>query len=162
MKIWGAPHFLFNLDKVGGEQSLIFSKKLVIKIDMERSKDWLKQAKKDLKHAYNSLEAHDYEWSCFAAQQAAEKSVKAIYQKIGADAWGHSVSIMLSELPENIKPDKKLIDMAKELDKHYIPTMYPNFHPDGAPLDYYTEVEAKRAISHAEKIISFCENKILR
>ncbi|WP_083777712.1 HEPN domain-containing protein [Ferroglobus placidus] len=26
--------------------------------------------------------------SCFAAQQAAEKAVKAVFQKLGAQAWG--------------------------------------------------------------------------
>mgnify|MGYP001774379981 CR=1 FL=1 len=53
-----------------------------------RYEDWLKQAEKDLKHAENSLEDKDYEWSCFAAQQSADKAVKALYQKINAEAWG--------------------------------------------------------------------------
>jgi len=38
----------------------------------------------------------------------------------------------------------------------------PNFHPSGAPLDYYTKAEAERAIEYAEKIISFCEDKLLQ
>ena len=58
-----------------------------------RAEDWLRQAKRDLEHARHALEDGDYEWSCFAAQQAAEKAVKAVYQKLGADAWGHSVSL---------------------------------------------------------------------
>ncbi|MDI6841082.1 MAG: HEPN domain-containing protein [bacterium] len=128
---------------------------------MERSKDWMRQAKKDLKHAKHSFEAGDYEWACFASQQAAEKAVKAVYQKIGADAWGHSVSILLAELPPKIRPDAELIEFAKELDKYYIPTRYPNFHPSGAPLDYYTKREVARGIDYAKKVISFCEDKIL-
>jgi HEPN domain-containing protein len=50
-----------------------------------REKDWLRQAKRDLEHAQHALEDEDYEWSCFAAQQAAEKAVKALYQKLGAE-----------------------------------------------------------------------------
>ena len=42
-----------------------------------RYKDWLEQAKWDLKAAKDSLKAENYEWSCFQSQQAAEKSLKA-------------------------------------------------------------------------------------
>ena len=127
-----------------------------------RYEDWLRQAKRDLQHAKNSLKDGDYEWSCFAAQQAAEKAAKALYQKIGAEAWGHSVTALLSNLPPQVNPQKSLIDEAKELDKHYIPSRYPNSHPSGAPFDYYTKREAREAIKHAEAIISFCEDNILR
>lgn len=34
---------------------------------------WIRQADKDLNSAKNSLKAGDYEWSCFQAQQSAEK-----------------------------------------------------------------------------------------
>jgi len=127
-----------------------------------RHEDWLRQAKRDLEHAKHALENEEYEWSCFAAQQAAEKAIKALYQKLGADAWGHSVSALLSNLPSQIHPGSTLIDKAKELDKHYIPPRYPNFHPSGAPLDYYTKIEAERAIEHGNAVISFCEDNILR
>lgn len=125
-----------------------------------RYKDWIRQAKKDLEHARHALEDKDYEWSCFASQQAAEKAIKSLYQKIGAEAWGHSASILLSELPSKIQPSNTLINIAKELDKHYIPPRYPNAHPKGAPMDYYTKKEAERAVNYAAKIISFCEDKI--
>jgi HEPN domain-containing protein len=127
-----------------------------------RYEDWLRQAKRDLEHAKHSLKDGDYEWACFATQQAVEKAVKGLYQKLGAEAWGHSVSALLSNLPRQIHPGEALIDRAKELDKHYIPPRYPNFHPTGAPLDYYTKIEAERAIEHAEAIISFCEDNLLR
>ena len=127
-----------------------------------RHEDWLKQAKRDLQHARNSLKDGDYEWSCFAAQQSTEKAVKALYQKIGAEAWGHSVTALLSNLPSHVCAKKHLIDKAKELDKHYIPPRYPNSHPSGAPFEYYTKREAEEAIKHAEAITSFCEDNILQ
>jgi len=127
----------------------------------QRYKDWLKQAKRDLEHARHALGDREYEWSCFASQQSAEKAVKAVYQKIGADAWGHSVSILLANLPDKLRPDEEIVDLAKELDKHYISPRYPNFHPEGAPFEHYTKKEAERATDYAGKIISFCEDKLL-
>ncbi len=88
--------------------------------------------------------------------------MKALYQRIGADAWGHSVSTLLSNLPSHIYPGDVLIDKAKELDMHYIPSRYPNSYPSGAPLDFYTREGAKRVIGYAEEIITFCEDKIFR
>jgi HEPN domain-containing protein len=48
----------------------------------ERAADWLRQAERDLEHAHHALEDGDYEWAAFAAQQAAEKAVKALYQRL--------------------------------------------------------------------------------
>ena len=128
---------------------------------VSRAMDWLRQALRDLEHARRSLELGDYEWACFAAQQAAEKAVIALYQKIGIEVWGHSVSRMLKHLPKEHRPSEELIDKAKELDRHYIPARYPNFHPEGAPMDYYTKRDAERAVKYAEEIIRFCRNKIV-
>lgn len=128
---------------------------------VSRASDWLRQALRDLDHARRSLEFGDYEWACFASHQAAEKAVKALYQKLGVEVWGHSVSRLLESLPKEHKPPKELVDKAKELDRHYIPTRYPNFHPEGAPLDYYTKEDARRTIKYAEEVVEFCRSKIV-
>ena len=126
---------------------------------MERAEDWLRQARKDLNHAKKDIKDDYYEWACFSAQQAAEKAVKGLFQSLNMDVWGHSVSRLLASLPPEIRPGEELIDKAKELDRHYIPTRYPNFHPEGAPMDYYTAMDAKRAVKHGEEIIEYCESK---
>jgi len=66
--------------------------------EMERSKDWMNEAEGDLKHAESDLKGKYYNWACFSAQQAAGKAVKAVFQKMGAEAWGHSVADLLVEL----------------------------------------------------------------
>jgi HEPN domain-containing protein len=126
-----------------------------------RYKDWFRQAEADLRHARHALEDGDYEWSCFAAQQAAEKALKALFQRLGMDAWGHTLTALIGNLPvETILPSKTLINYARILDKHYIPTRYPNGFASGAPTDFYTEGEANEAIHYAEAILEFCRDQI--
>lgn len=126
-----------------------------------RYADWFRQAEADLRHARNACEDGDYEWSCFAAQQAAEKALKALFQHLGLDAWGHTLTVLIGNLPpEARQPTAVLVDAARRLDKHYIPTRYPNGFDSGAPTDFYTEGEAREAILHAEAILDFCRHQI--
>lgn len=126
----------------------------------ERSADWLRQAESDLNHARHANDDGDYDWAAFASHQAAEKAVKALFQKLHLDAWGHAVSMLLTNLPLEARPEAALVDRAKGLDKHYIPTRYPNGFERGAPADYYTRKEAEEAIANAEAIVQFCRDQI--
>ena len=128
----------------------------------ERSGDWMRQAEADLCHARNALEDGDFEWAAFASQQSGEKAIKALFQKLNLEAWGHALSLLLAGLPAEVRPDSSLIDLAKGLDKHYIPTRYPNGFERGAPVDFYTEKEAREAIASAEAIIDYCRRQIGR
>jgi len=120
------------------------------RLELERSQDWFFEAESDLEHARSDLKHGFYNWACFSAQQAAEKAVKAVFQKKGAEAWGHSVYDLLKELAQ-------ALEAGLELDKAYIPTRYPNAHPSGSARSRYTAGEAERLIALAEKIIKFCE-----
>ena len=86
--------------------------------------------------------------------------MKALYQSVHVDSIGRSVSRMKQSLPIELEPSQQLVEHAKELNKHYIPSRYPNSQPEGAPMDYYTEPEAKRAVEGAERILEFCKGKI--
>jgi HEPN domain-containing protein len=110
----------------------------------------------DLEHARSDRERGFYNWACFSAQQAAEKAVKAVFQKMGAEAWGHSVADLLQELSSHHAVASELVDGALELDKVYIPARCPNTHPSGSPRQRYTEREAKRLIGYGEGIVDFC------
>ncbi|MGK2859542.1 MAG: HEPN domain-containing protein [Thermoanaerobaculia bacterium] len=127
-----------------------------------RAQDWLRQAKADLAHARLARDGGSFEWSCFAAQQAAEKAVKAAYYHLGMEAWGHSVNSLLGALPEQTPASDSIRESGRRLDKHYIPTRYPNGFAEGAPADYYTAGEAEGAISDAESILRFCEDLLSR
>lgn len=125
---------------------------------MERSADWMDQARGDLAHARHDASGGFHDWACFSAQQAAEKAAKAVFQKLGSEAWGHSVADLLDELGRSRTVPGELRDAALELDKTYIPARYPNAHTSGTPRNRYTRTEADRMLGHAERIVRFCED----
>ncbi len=122
---------------------------------MERSEDWMAEARGDLKHGEDDLKGGYYNWACFSAQQSAEKALKGVFQRIGAETWGHSVGDLLEELAKRFDVSEELRGAALELDKAYIPTRYPDAHPSGSPKDRYTKDEARRLLDHAERIFEF-------
>jgi HEPN domain-containing protein len=75
-------------------------------------------------------------------------------------AWNGSVGAHIGNLPKGTGVPPALINDAKTLDKHYIPTRYPNGFDSGAPRDFYTKEEAERAIQCAEEILEFCHNQV--
>ena len=118
-----------------------------------READWFAQAERDLEQARESQQSERHEWACFAAQQAAEKAVKALHLAKGQEAWGHLVARLLRDLPMEIEGD--LIDKGKTLDNFYVPTRHPNGHPEGAPFEHYSRIQSNQAIQYAGEIIAF-------
>jgi HEPN domain-containing protein len=127
---------------------------------MERSADWLDQARGDLAHARNDVQDGFFDWACFSAQQSAEKAVKAVLHRLGGEAWGHSVADLLRELRTTVPVADDLVDSALELDRAYIAARYPDAHPAGAPRNRYTRREAERMVTYAEQIVGFSEGHL--
>lgn len=125
-----------------------------------RAPDWLAQAEHDLSHAQHALEDGDYDWACFAAHQAAEKAVKGLFLSLGGEGWGHAVTRLLNDANHVATIPADLFQAARRLDKHYIPTRYPNGFDAGAPRDYYTAEEAQQAIRDAQRIYGFCHQSL--
>jgi len=121
----------------------------------DRSRDWLNQARRDLEQAQDSRGAGRHEWACFAAQQAAEKAVKALHLHFAQEAWGHVVVRLLQELPSAVAVPPDLVEKARVLDTFYIPARYPNSHPEGAPFEHYGVLQSEEAIRYAREIVDF-------
>jgi HEPN domain-containing protein len=124
----------------------------------DRSKDWLLQAERDLEQAKSSQREGRHEWACFAAQQSAEKAVKALHLFLGQEAWGHVVAKLLQEL--RLEIPEVVLDKAKVLDNFYVPTRYANGHPEGAPFEHYGKLQSGDAIRYASEILEFVRNKM--
>lgn len=124
----------------------------------ERSADRMEQAERDLLMAETARNNKFFEWACFISQQAAEKSIKAVYQKMGAVAWGHSTIDLLEGLSEKISVPEKILNSARNLDRFYVPARYPDGFERGKPADYFDKVDADGAISRTREIIQFCSD----
>jgi len=120
-----------------------------------RARDWLSQAERDLDQAAESRSSERHEWACFAAQQAAEKAVKALHLHLGQEAWGHVVARLLRELPASVQLPNGFIEKAQVLDTAYIPSRYPNSHPEGAPFEHYGSLQSDEALRYASEIVEF-------
>ena len=127
-----------------------------------RAPDWLRQADRDFEQAVDSRDAERHEWACFAAQQAAEKAIKALHLHVGQEAWGHVVAQLLEELPETIDVPVLLIEKGRVLDNFYVSSRYPNGHSTGAPFEHYGPLQSEVAIQHAREIIEFAGAQMAR
>jgi len=125
-----------------------------------RSRDWLKQAVRDLEQAQDSMEADLHEWACFAAHQAAEKAVRALHLHHRQEAWGHVVARLLQQLPENVPVSDHMIEQGRVLDNYYIPSRYPNGHPEGAPFEHYGPLQSEEAVRYARQIVEFARHQM--
>ena len=118
-----------------------------------RAKDWLAQAEHDLEQSEASRRDGRHEWACFAAQQAAEKAVKAVHAHRSQDMLGHGIVELLNAL--GVPLPATLADKARVLDNLYIPTRYPNGHPSGAPHEHYGPIQSEQAYGFAHEIIDY-------
>jgi len=121
----------------------------------QESERWLAQAKWDLKAARDSAAAGNYEWSCFQAQQAAEKALKSYLYREGAEPIAlHSVRKLVAEC-EKISPEFAGLRPAAELDLYYVPARFPTALPDDVPHEYFTAEAAEECLSLASSVIEF-------
>lgn len=123
--------------------------------NLEEGLRWLAQAGADLKTATGCLNNEDYYASAFFCQQTAEKALKGLLYAKGYRAIvTHSIVKLLKKLASKEAEFEGLLKEGRELDRHYIGSRYPNFYPDNAPYEYYTEEEAKGCIKYATLILN--------
>jgi len=130
----------------------------------DEAKRWLETGKGDLETARILLSNKRYAHSCFHAQQAGEKCVRALWYLTDSDPWGHSIRRLIEEIPEaDAEVFKDLMKLSKtgaKLDRYYIPTRYPNGLPELTPDEAYFEEDAQGALLLAQNLID-CVEKII-
>lgn len=89
------------------------------------------QGQRDLKAARDSLDAGNYEWTAFQAQQGAGKALKALLRFYNQEERGHTLLHLLSEAQSYVAVPDDLWPKVRELDRHYIQPRYPNGFDSG-------------------------------
>ena len=129
----------------------------------EEAKRWLSEAEWDLETAKILHNSRRYNAAAFYAHQAAGKAAKAMLYAVNEAPWGHSVRVLLERFSKakEARLDEELLDCARELDRHYLPSRYPNAHPAGTPHEAYDSSTSERALACAEKIVSVARGVVL-
>jgi HEPN domain-containing protein len=125
-----------------------------------RYQDWLLQAQRDIKAARDSLDAGNYEWTAFQAQQGAEKALKALLRYHNHEARGHTLVHLLETAQALVTVPAELWPKARELDRHYIQPRYPNGFATGYPAEFYDQETAGRALTYGTEILQFAQSHL--
>lgn len=121
----------------------------------EEARRWFQQGLQDLRAARWNFQGEFFSTACFLSQQSAEKAVKSLLYYLGARRkalFTHSLFEMVSEAAKRIGSFSELLDDARLLDLHYIPSRYPNGLASGYPHKFYNKTIAEEAMEAAKRI----------
>ncbi len=114
--------------------------------------NWLEEAKADLEHAEASARIGDYNWACFAAQQAAEKALKALaLHVLGKYLRSHDLVKLYGEIRTLVDLGLSESSLAR-LSMYYTVARYPNAGVE-RPSQEISEDQAREAIEIAKVVV---------
>jgi len=122
---------------------------------MDRSDDWLGQGRAELAAARDLFAAGHWAWCCFTSQQAAEKALKGALEHFRAGRPGHNLNELRQALEVHATVPTPIQEACARLNRHYIPTRYPDAFPSGMPVAQFFEPDAREALADAEEVIRF-------
>ena len=118
-------------------------------------REWMNRARSNLVLARNRIPGAYLEDLCFAAQQAAEKAIKAVMIAREIDfPYVHDLGSLLSLLETTGEAVPEAMRTAVSLMTYATATRYPN---TGAPV---TEQEYREAIAIAEAVVRWAEKRL--
>jgi HEPN domain-containing protein len=123
-----------------------------------------RQAVHDRAHADLSFTAGDYDWAVFAAQQSAEKGLKAVLLAAGRPSPPvHPLKTLFNDLvrhglaSETDRP--ALAGAMDELIQGWAVSRCPIAGVDIAPTDLISREQAEKMLAHADAILGFCRSR---
>ena len=115
--------------------------------------NWIAEARADLRHAEASVKIGDYNWACFAAQQATEKALKSlILHVLGEYPHGHDLVKLYRRIKEYVSISLSESSLAR-LSAYYTQARYPNAGIE-RPSEEITEDQAREAVEIARGVIN--------
>jgi len=129
----------------------------------EEGMRWLDQATEDLITARILFENERFYMVCYAAQQVAEKALKAyLYYRGEEIVTGHSIEELCKWAEEYDAGFAKLKGDIAILDGYYLPTRYPNALAASIPARIYNKKAGRDTLDLAEKTVEFVRKKMNR
>lgn len=129
----------------------------------QAAQDWLRQAESDLEAGRVLAKSGHYAQSCFLAQQAGEKGIKAFLTRAGERLIvGHDVGALLIRAKARDARFASLLGEGAFLDRFYTATRYPDAWSGSAtPALKYFERDANDTLAAAEKLIEAARTAML-
>lgn len=124
-----------------------------------RAEKWLSQGVNDARHARYALNGGFHAQACYSAQQAVEKSLKALMLEAGQELERtHSVLALqrlLQDAGVTIPEDVLSQDEGRLLARMHVETWYPLGDADDAPFELFGETDARQATAIADRVVDF-------
>jgi len=125
--------------------------------------DWLEEARADLRHASRAHRMGSSNWACFAAEQAADKALKAFL--MGAlkkrPIHVHDLTILHRQAQGRLRLPASIANRLAELSAYYTTARYPNAGLN-RPSASITSTQAGNAIEIAGGMIATVERQIAK
>jgi HEPN domain-containing protein len=127
----------------------------------EISKKWLEEAINDYEMGNILLNSNKFNGAVFHYQQAVEKSLKACLYYSDQQPWGHSILKLIQDLVDaGDESFKRFTNYAREIDRHYTTTRYPDALPNLSPKEAYDKEVSMEIKMKVEEMLSFIKTKL--
>ncbi len=108
-------------------------------------------------------QSQKYNLAVFHFQQSAEKAIKALHYFYGLQPWGHSVLQLVQELINLEKNEyEQFLSIARQLDRHYTTTRYPDTLPSLSPKEAYDNEIAETVQADVKRILDFINENVIQ
>lgn len=134
-----------------------------MKNSKQNAERWIKEAENTLHQAERNSRENAYNLACFLAEQASQKSLKAVLYLDGARFVNiHSIAELIKEISKKRPEFLELLNQGVKLDNYYLSSRYPDAVPEPAiPSEIYIKDQAEEAVNIAKDIFDVCKKLIL-
>ena len=110
-------------------------------------KAWLRRAQSNLAYARHEVEGVLYEDRCFNAQQAVEKSLKALLLRHRVTfPFTHDIAVLLTLVETHVKPVPQPLRSSAALTDYAVSTRYPGVAEPVTRAEYLQAVDVAAAV----------------
>jgi len=116
--------------------------------------DWMAEAEADLRHASQAYRFRSFNWACFAAEQAAEKAIKAFLIGIvkKRPIHTHDLTALQRQTHGRLRLPTLVSSRLAQLSAYYTGARYPNSGLN-RPSVSITASESEAAIATARGVV---------